>query len=99
MIPFLNLCLFCSPWLSLTSFLCFYVGISRDGMHKRSHTSAKRAQIRKKRKFELGRQPSNTKIGEKRIHLVRARGGNMKYRALRLNSGKHHKTANIKNFF
>lgn len=28
-----------------------------------------------------------TKIGEKRIHPVRARGGNMKFRALRLDSG------------
>mmetsp|Transcript_20352 Transcript_20352/g.41713 ORF Transcript_20352/g.41713 Transcript_20352/m.41713 type:complete len:167 (-) Transcript_20352:520-1020(-) len=28
-----------------------------------------------------------TKIGEKRIHTVRARGGNLKFRALRLDSG------------
>merc|ERR1711907_17812 len=42
---------------------------------------------RKKRKFELGRPPSMTKIGETRIHSVRTRGGNKKYRALRLNYG------------
>ncbi|KAG0666462.1 ribosomal protein S8A [Monosporozyma unispora] len=38
------------------------MGISRDSRHKRSATGAKRAQFRKKRKFELGRQPANTKI-------------------------------------
>ncbi|VVT51035.1 40S ribosomal protein eS8 [Magnusiomyces paraingens] len=65
------------------------MSISRDSRHKRSHTGAKRAQIRKKRKFELGRQPSNTKIGAKRVHPVRVRGGNLKYRALRLESGNY----------
>lgn len=63
------------------------LGISRDSRHKRSHTGAKRAQYRKKRKFELGRQPANTKLGAKRIHTVRTRGGNSKFRALRLDSG------------
>ncbi|RHZ60554.1 hypothetical protein Glove_352g64 [Diversispora epigaea] len=63
------------------------MGISRDSRHKRSHTGAKRAQYRKKRKFELGRQPANTKLGPKRIHTIRVRGGNLKFRALRLDSG------------
>lgn len=66
-------------------FLC--LGISRDSRHKRSHTGAKRAHYRKKRKFELGRQPANTRIGAKRIHEVRVRGGNIKRRALRLDAG------------
>lgn len=39
------------------------------------------------RAFEKGRQPAATRIGPKRIHLVRVRGGNQKYRALRLDSG------------
>lgn len=65
----------------------YFTGISRDSRHKRSHTGAKRAQYRKKRKFELGRQPANTKLGQKRIHTVRTRGGNTKFRALRLDSG------------
>lgn len=68
-------------------FFSCYIGISRDSRHKRSHTGAKRAQYRKKRKFELGRQPANTKLGQKRIHTVRTRGGNTKFRALRLDSG------------
>ena len=40
-----------------------------------------------RRAFEKGRQPANTRIGNKRIHLVRTRGGNQKFRALRLDSG------------
>ncbi|CAO3666580.1 unnamed protein product [Umbelopsis vinacea] len=63
------------------------MGISRDSRHKRSATGAKRAQYRKKRKFELGRQAANTKLGPKRVHEVRVRGGNKKYRALRLDAG------------
>ncbi|KAI8994040.1 40S ribosomal protein S8 [Trametes punicea] len=63
------------------------MGISRSSRHKRSHTGAQRPHYRKKRKFELGRQPANTKLGPKRIHTVRVRGGNLKYRALRLDSG------------
>ncbi|WP_411025401.1 30S ribosomal protein S8e, partial [Salmonella sp. s55004] len=55
--------------------------------HKRRKTGGRRAPIRKKRKFELGRPPANTKLGAKRIHLVRCRGGNFKQRALRLDVG------------
>lgn len=42
---------------------------------------------RKKRKFEMGRQAAMTKLGPKRIHTVRVRGGNKKFRALRLDTG------------
>ncbi|KAJ3724651.1 ribosomal protein S8e/ribosomal biogenesis NSA2 [Lentinula raphanica] len=63
------------------------MGISRSSRYKRSASGAQRAHYRKKRKFELGRQPANTKLGAKRIHTVRVRGGNLKYRALRLDTG------------
>lgn len=63
------------------------MGITREGRHKRRHTGGRRAQFRKKRKFELGRPAAMTKIGETRIHEVRGRGGNMKFRALRLDAG------------
>jgi len=63
------------------------MGISRDSRHKRSASGAKRAYYRKKRSFEKGRQPANTRIGPKRVHLVRTRGGNRKFRALRLDTG------------
>merc|ERR1712167_206983 len=38
---------------------------------------------------ELGRQSSNSRIGHKRIRTVRTRGGNTKYRALRLDTGNY----------
>jgi small subunit ribosomal protein S8e len=63
------------------------MGISRASLYKRRLTGGKRKVHRKKRKFEMGRQPSATKIGSKRIHLVRCRGGNFKSRALRLETG------------
>merc|ERR1739837_19453 len=63
------------------------MGISRDIWHKRRATGGKRPQPRKKRKFELGRPASMTKLGPQRIHTVRTRGGNKKYRALRLDHG------------
>jgi small subunit ribosomal protein S8e len=41
----------------------------------------------KKRKFEMGRPSSNTKLGVKRVRIIRTRGGNSKFRALRLDAG------------
>jgi len=63
------------------------MGISREGRHKRRETGGKRAQFRKKRKFEMGRPAANTKLAPKRIHLVRGRGGNLKFRAISLETG------------
>ncbi|CAC5389488.1 40S ribosomal protein S8-like [Mytilus californianus] len=63
------------------------MGISRDKWHKRRKTGGRMTQMRKKRKFELGRPPANTKLGPQRIHTVRTMGGNKKYRALRLDQG------------
>uniref|UniRef100_A0A673BMW5 40S ribosomal protein S8 n=1 Tax=Sphaeramia orbicularis TaxID=375764 RepID=A0A673BMW5_9TELE len=59
----------------------------KDNWHKRRKTGGKRKPYHKKRKYELGRPPANTKIGPRRIHTVRVRGGNKKYRALRLDVG------------
>lgn len=42
---------------------------------------------KKKRLFESGRPSANTKLGEKRVRTLRVRGGNNKFRALRLDSG------------
>jgi len=41
----------------------------------------------KKRKYELGRPAAMTKLGAKRVHQVRCRGGNIKFRAMRLDTG------------
>ena len=60
------------------------MGISRDHWHKRRATGGKRCPLRKKRKFEMARPAAMTKLGAQRIHTVRVRGGNKKFRALRL---------------
>ena len=63
------------------------MGISRDSRHKRRLTGGRRAIHQKKRAFEKGRPFANTRIGEQRVRKLRVRGGNTKYRALRLNRG------------
>jgi len=63
------------------------MGISRDSRHKRRLTGGRRNVHQKKRKFELGRPTAGTRIGAKRVSVVRARGGNEKFRALRLDTG------------
>ncbi|PIA58124.1 hypothetical protein AQUCO_00500217v1 [Aquilegia coerulea] len=64
------------------------MGISRDSIHKRRATGGKQKVWRKKRKYELGRQPANTKLSSnKTVRRIRVRGGNVKWRALRLDTG------------
>lgn len=63
------------------------MGLSRDSRHKRRLTGGRMPIHQKKRAFEKARQPSMTKLGAKRIHMVRGRGGNHKYRALRIDAG------------
>ena len=63
------------------------LGICRDSRHKRRLTGGKVVINIKKRKFEMGRQPAMTKLGAKRIYLVRCRGGIIKHRAIRLDTG------------
>merc|ERR1711974_134758 len=64
-------------------------GILRNHLHKRRATGGKRAPIRNKRKFELARPAAMTKLGAHRVHPVRCRGGMIKKRALRLDSGNN----------
>ena len=52
--------------------LCYSVGISRDNLNKRRATGGKRAPIRMKRKFELGRPPAGTKVHRGSNVLVEA---------------------------
>ena len=59
------------------------MGISQAKWHKKRKTGGKRPTYKKKRKYEMGRPASMTKIGGYRVHLVRVRGGNIKRRALR----------------
>ena len=63
------------------------MGINRDSRHKRRATGGRMPVHQKKRKFEMGRQPALTKLGQARVRPVRGRGGNYKYRALRQDTG------------
>jgi len=44
---------------------------------------------KKKRAFEKGRPKANTKLGAPKVRRVRTRGGNFKFRALRLDHGNY----------
>ncbi|KAL7715650.1 40S ribosomal protein S8 [Entamoeba marina] len=63
------------------------MGITRDSKHKRRATGGKKNNMSKKKKYNMGRQPSNTRLGSLRIHNVRCRYGLTKKRALRLETG------------
>merc|ERR1740133_87118 len=63
------------------------MGISRDSRHKRRATGGRKANLKKKRQYEAGRPGANTKLGAARVHPVRVRGGNLKHRAVRLDTG------------
>jgi small subunit ribosomal protein S8e len=75
---------------SCTSAAANNMGISRDSTHKRRATGGKKKSWRKKRKYELGRQAAMTKLSSnKTVRRVRVRGGNFKFRALRLDTGNY----------
>lgn len=65
------------------------MGISRDRRHKRRLTGGHMPIHQKKRAFEKARPVSNTKLvnDKARIRRVRTRGGNYKFRALRIKEG------------
>merc|ERR1719356_301453 len=63
------------------------MSISRNSRHKRRATGGRMPIHKKKRKFEMGRVPTMTKLGAKKIINVRGRGGNIKRRALRCDQG------------
>lgn len=65
------------------------MGISRDSRHKKRATGGRMPVHKKKRMYEMGRQPSMTKLGSRRVKPVRVRGGNFKYRALRTDVGNY----------
>ena len=63
------------------------MSISRNSRHKRRATGGRMPIHKKKRKFEMGRVPTMTKLGAKKIINVRGRGANVKRRALRIDHG------------
>lgn len=65
------------------------MGINRDSRHKRRLTGGRMPIHKKKRAFEKARPLANTKLvsDASRVRRVRVRGGNFKFRALRLKEG------------
>ena len=55
------------------------------GRSLRKPSGKRVVKARKKKKYELGRYPSETKLGERKCEKVRVRGGSYKYRLLRDN--------------
>ena len=49
---------------------------------RRKKTGGRYIAYRKKRQYELGREPSFTKLGKKRIQVIRTMGANRKLRLL-----------------
>eukprot|EP00392_Amoebophrya_sp_AT5.2_P012943 g13050.t1 len=65
------------------------MGITRDSRHKHRLTGGRVNVHKKKRKYEMGRPSAMTRLGHKRVRVVRCRGANKKFRALRLDSGNY----------
>lgn len=65
------------------------MSISRCSRHKRRATGGRMPIHKKKRKFEMGRVPTMTKLGARKVVSVRGRGGNLKRRALRNDHGNY----------
>ena len=63
------------------------MGVCRASRYKRRATGGRRHVHVKKRKFEMGRPASNTRLGGHRVKEVRTMGGNKKFRALKLENG------------
>ena len=51
-----------------------------QGKSTRGSSGKRNISMRGKRKFELGRDPAETRIGERRLRKIRTRGGNYKNR-------------------
>ena len=51
-----------------------------QGKSTRGLSGKRNISMRGKRKYELGRDPAETKIGERRLRKIRTRGGNYKNR-------------------
>ena len=66
------------------------MGISRDSLHKRRSTGGRKKHWRKGKKYEMGRVPANTKLSSAvAVRRLRVRGGNHKFRALRVDHGNY----------
>ena len=53
-----------------------------QGRSMRKRTGGRRRPIRNKRKFELGSEPTETQLGERKLKVVDAQGGTRKFRVI-----------------
>ena len=58
--------------------------IYQGDLHKKKKTGGRKRWYRKKRKYELGREPSNTTLGKEKKVKIRGMGGNYKIRLYRV---------------
>lgn len=65
---------------------------------KQKQTGAKYKDFRKKRKSDMGRLPTHTKIGEKKIKAIRTAGNNRKVRVLHSDTVNVYDAKEKKNF-
>lgn len=56
-----------------------------QGRSTRKRTGGRRRDFRKKKKHELGRQPTETQVGEPKFRVIESRGNTEKVRALATN--------------
>merc|ERR1719277_1734230 len=63
------------------------MGLTRASRYKHRLTGGRVNVHKKKRQYELARPAAATKMGHKRVRVVRTRGGNRKFRSLRLDQG------------
>lgn len=56
-----------------------------QGRSDTKQTGGRRRRVRKKRKHELGHEPTETRVGEPKLKTVETRGGNEKIRAISAN--------------
>ena len=59
--------------------------MKQQRMSNRKYTGAKLHRYRRFRKREMGRDPSETKIGPTHFNIIRVHGGNYKQKILRVN--------------
>jgi small subunit ribosomal protein S8e len=54
-----------------------------QGRSRTKRTGGRRRPIRKKRKHEIGRAPTETRVGDTKLKTIETMGGNTKIRAIR----------------
>ena len=59
-----------------------------QGRSKRKRTGGRLKTFRNKKRYQLGREPAETTVGEQRLQYIDSRGNGMKVRALSANAAQ-----------